>query len=352
MIVVKTQPRQEPNGLSDIFEELVEGLEAGVAHFRGERPLKTHTRSRRLSPYESLRTLGIDQRYIKQTLGGGASTEDQLGFLWQVFAPPATGYEVAYKRSVNVAVEEVERAATIALALGRLIAKAYTPPQVPLPESILALRRLLLERGGMVDFASLLDWCWSAGIVVFPLVHFPAGARKMTALVTKISGCPVICLSYNTNRQARQAFWLGHELSHLLRRHLEGREAVVDTEDAGSGDPQEQEANADAVALLTGSSESQFTPSSLDRRDAAALAHWARCESLRHSVDAEVIVCNFWRHHTEYAPLVESALKILEPTPGALRLVRERLALHLERSVFSPDEVFLLKNLAVFPDTV
>ncbi len=84
----------------------------------------------------------------------------------------------------------------------------------------------------------------------------------MHAMVVEDNGRYAILLGRDSKYPAPIAFTLAHELGHIMLGHLEGTSAIVDLEEGEydlPGDPQEDEADAFAISLLTGSANPEIT---------------------------------------------------------------------------------------------
>jgi hypothetical protein len=109
----------------------------------------------------------------------------------------------------------------------------------------------------VVDFQSLLDYCWSKGVIVLGVTRF--AGKKPDGMALKVGTRPVIILCKSTSHPAWSAFDLGHELGHLALGHVDNDGLVLDkTLDGADTDQEEREANDFAAEVLTGSRETSF----------------------------------------------------------------------------------------------
>lgn len=156
-------------------------------------------------------------------------------------------------------------------SFGRAVAKTLvnaTPAPEPMPaidSSALALRKMLLglERAPYVGLGDLLALSWGIGIPVAYLRIFPWEQKRMAAMTVRLGNRSAILLARDSRYPAPVAFWLAHELGHLLLSHLNHEEVIVDLEDGESFDHEDDEENAaDAFALqlLTGESRPVVMP--------------------------------------------------------------------------------------------
>jgi transcriptional regulator with XRE-family HTH domain len=136
----------------------------------------------------------------------------------------------------------------LAQFLSKVVAAAAPVTAVSsVPHDPAALRKQLIEDRGSVTLDALLDWCWSAGIVVLPVrVN---GAFAAAAWIE--DGRPVIVLKDSRSPAVFWLFDLAHELGHIALGHV--TEAGVVDGDLRRPDPDDREeraANDYALDLL------------------------------------------------------------------------------------------------------
>jgi hypothetical protein len=120
----------------------------------------------------------------------------------------------------------------------------------------------------------LLATCWALRIPVIHLRVFPLEAKSMHAMVVGVDGRFAILLGHDASYPAPVAFWLAHELGHVMLGHLANAPALIDLEDpalARDRDEQEDEADRFALTLLTGSPEPDIQ-TNVDHFNAPTLA--------------------------------------------------------------------------------
>jgi IrrE N-terminal-like domain len=237
---------------------------------------------------------------------------------------PVTG--VRYKLTKGKSSADVTIATRLALQVARAAVAGANQPILPIPAAEL-LRASLLSPVG-VGFVTLLDWCWSAGIVVLHVSRFPDKARKPQAFAAVVHGRPVIILCDRWQRPAWLLFHLAHELGHLALGHVKDGEVLVDDEiDANSTEDQEAAANAYALLLLTG-----------DARWQATSKHWPTVRALAAAalvygkyaqIDPGHVVLNFARSMSKregknFHVVATEALELLEGHVDALEILRTR----------------------------
>ncbi len=226
-----------------------------------------------------------------------------------------------FKKSRNVTEDRLRQAQCIAVRAAQLACEAVGTPVNALPELAKEVRSSILEKGELVDFNALLDYCWQLGIPVLHVSEFPKKAHKMEGMAAEIKGRPVIVLSKNQKYSAWQVFILAHELGHIVSRHTSSDQMVFDESmDQSSKDEMEVAANNFAFELLLGRKARYRTNDSTPR----SLAESATNQGRKDCVDPGVIVLNYAWVQNEWA-VANAALKILEPNANAVGLVRTKM---------------------------
>ncbi|BAZ11932.1 hypothetical protein NIES4071_37600 [Calothrix sp. NIES-4071] len=138
--------------------------------------------------------------------------------------------------------------------LAELIAYGIEVNFTPLPTDVREIRAEIITNHTAVNLISLLDYCWSKGIVVGYFNRFPETVQKFTGFIQLQSSCPVIILSSTHKDSAELTFDLAHELAHLALGHLEQKPVLIDEkiESDSNGDDEENEASQFAIRLLLG----------------------------------------------------------------------------------------------------
>jgi len=117
------------------------------------------------------------------------------------------------------------------------------------------LRELILKNNQYVGLVELLATMWGVGVPVLHLRVYPLAAKRMSAMVTGFKDRYAILLAKDSTYPASIAFYLAHEIGHIACGHVQPGSALLDMEDAGVDDEQdEEETEADrfALELLTG----------------------------------------------------------------------------------------------------
>ena len=118
------------------------------------------------------------------------------------------------------------------------------------------LRAAILAGSQYVGLKELLSVSWALGIPVTHLRVYPLSAKRMSAMSVRVGDRYAILLARDAMYPAPVAFYLAHELGHILLGHLAEGSAIVDMEileELGADkDPEERQADAFALELLTG----------------------------------------------------------------------------------------------------
>jgi hypothetical protein len=201
------------------------------------------------------RKLGIDPRSLYE----GESPR----FVWQEQA-----------RFKHLTTETLQERAAIS-SFGRSVGALLVPlvPQVDLARipGAAALRDAILGSGEpFVTLANLLSLCWGLGIPVVHLRVTPWSEKRMAAMAVRIGERSVILLARDSIYPATIAFYVAHELGHVLLGHLGAESAIVDLgtpSELGNvlelgEDIEERAADRFALELLTGSPDLSVLPQS------------------------------------------------------------------------------------------
>lgn len=132
----------------------------------------------------------------------------------------------------------------------------------PLPANLTAsaFRKWILARYKTVDLAGLVEACWAHGIAVFHFAHLPSASKKFAGMAYYEGDRPVIILASGYDAPPRLAFYLAHEVAHILRGHVKpGGDMLADSDlYSNTEDRQEKEADADALVILTDKANPSF----------------------------------------------------------------------------------------------
>ncbi|MDF1671347.1 MAG: hypothetical protein P1U83_17225 [Roseovarius sp.] len=190
---------------------------------------------------------------------------DRVEFVWHDEARfKSLGHDGDIERSILT---------SFGISIGRLLIRAT--PSNPDFRAFAAseVRLAILSSQPFVDLPSLLSFCWGLGIPVVHLRVFPLAAKYMHAMVVQDGDRFAVLLGKDAKFPSPVAFTLAHELGHIALGHFADAPAIVDMDDHGQAvdDPDELEADAYALELLTGSSELSVT-TNIDNFSARSLA--------------------------------------------------------------------------------
>ncbi len=212
------------------------------------------------------RRLGLNPRTL-------LDDRDRPEFLWRE--------EARFKHLT--AADETERAGieSFGRSVAAAIASATGPPSADVRgRSPAEIRDLLLrDEKPHVGLTDLLALCWGIGIPVVYLRVFPWPQKRMAAMTVRIENRSFILLGKDASYPAPIAFYVAHELGHIVLSHIAPDEALVDM-DAGDpvmpvGDDEEAAADAFALELLTGWPEPKVLPAEPGTQSAGELARTA-----------------------------------------------------------------------------
>lgn len=240
------------------------------------------------------RQLGLDPRALVES--------DEPKFVWN---------DASFKGLS--ATSELERAAIVSYGTSLAATLLNAVPDVgPLPDlDPSRVRASILKSSQVVSLQDLLILCWGIGVPVVHLKVFPLDAKRMCAMAVRVRRRYAILLAKESNYPAQVAYYIGHELGHIARGHLQSKSAVVDLEDPLSetrgSDADEKEADRYALELLTGDPEPVVTTQQ-EKFTGAALAKTALARAAELGIDPGTLALCFG-HNTKRWKEVFAALK-------------------------------------------
>ncbi len=168
---------------------------------------------------------------------------------------------------------------------------------------------------------------------------------------------PVVLLTKKNEHPAWMLFVLAHEMGHLALRHVEARDgsALIDErvveDEALIADPQEIDANAYALELLTGGKK-RLTLKFLMK--AGDLAENAKAYGAQHHIDPGHVL-NAVRNTRVKGEvpwsLGNSALRLIDHEASVSRACREALLANIKVDALSDDSFEFLERLGVLPSS-
>jgi hypothetical protein len=244
-----------------------------------------------------------------------------------------------FKKRADVTEDDLALSRVLATRAAQLAASAVSTPAEMIPISAGEIRQQILgDDAPWVGLNELLHYCWSIGLPVLHLDHFPKSAKRPDGFAARVNGRSVIVLCRHAKYSAWLLFILAHELGHLALGHVPDEGTLIDQGiDEDSTDVEEQQANAFAIELLTGRSGRQFN----------AAGRWPNAEGLaksameigrRSMIDPGHVVLNYAHSMgPSFFPVGQAALKFLEPHGDAVATVRARMAANLDWSRLPED---------------
>lgn len=211
----------------------------------------------------------------------------------------------------------------IAAAVVRCLRAPEPPADLP-PADGRTWRTELLAEPAVVKLDRLVGDLWRRGIPVVPVDLLPAPSFQGLACV--VDQRPVILLGHKHDEPGRVAFWLAHEVGHIVSGDCSPERLVLDQEDepAAPTDLIEQRADAYAGRLLVADDEVPAVEATTFRELATRAVELER----QTSTDASSII-SAWAARTGDHVLATMAIKAIYRSTGARRLLRK----HFDRFV-------------------
>ena len=254
--------------------------------------------------------------------------------------------ECKFKKRADVTEDELALARVMATRAAQLAAEAVSRPVSAIPRSGLDIRQQIIDNGRKwVGLQGLLKYCWSVGVPVLHLDHFPKNARRPDGFAAIVKGRPVIVLCRKVPYSAWLLFILAHELGHIALKHISEEGTLLDDRmDESSEDQEEQQANAFALELLTGDCDRHYVARNR-WPNAEELAKQARMIGRERKIDPGHIVLNYSKSRgNSFWGVGMAALKILDPQADAIGIVRKKMEEELDWSFLPEDSSeFLMK---------
>ena len=266
---------------------------------------------------------------LKQRLGLNVHIDTGGGLV--IDAEPAHS---RFKHRSDTREAELNVAASLGVALSKLALFCTKQPYSQLPTDPRAVREKILAISGRdyVDFAGLLDLCWTSGIPVLFLSSLPKTSKRITGMALSIEGRPAIVLGLQHGQHSRQLFVLAHELGHILCEHVNGDSVLID-EDlievtdtlAGSkfGRKDAEEKEADTFALLLIRNCHSDTTVAIRADSAVALASTAALRGRELGIDPGHLILSYAKIHDDWMR-ANMALGYSRSQTNALEVIEER----------------------------
>lgn len=233
-----------------------------------------------------------------------------------------------FKKRCDVSEDDLALARVLATRAAQLAASAVSTPAETIPIDAREIREQILgDDAPWVGLSELLDYCWSIGLPVLHLDHFPKNVKRPDGFAARVHGRPVIVLCRHAKYSAWLLFILAHELGHLALGHVPEEGTLIDQGlDQDSIDVEEQQANTFANELLSGQAERRFVAAGR-WPNAEGLAKWAQEFGRQSMIDPGYIVLNYAHSMGKsFFPVGQAALKLLAPHDDAVAKVRTQMA--------------------------
>lgn len=261
-----------------------------------------------------------------------------------------------YRKADNRTTAQLQPASAIIHSLARMTAQMVTQPYQPF-DAPAQIRATFLQAGHhYVDFIPLVRYCWEHGVPVLFVPKLPLKFTKMQAVVVRVEGRYVICLTKNHQHASYLLFDLAHEMGHIYHQHLQDDGLLLDEEvNAEDSDTEESEANRFANILLTGEVTQRFRFAGRTTQNHAQMINEAHRQSLAYNVEPGHILLNwaYWkdkREGTFFIKLVNVLLKKIYPNPTWRDELKEIFLENSDASEVKADDYYYLRSTLQFDD--
>ena len=220
--------------------------------------------------------------------------------------------EVRFKRYKNQVDETVYPTVIVALRAAQIVVQALREdtPKFQGPTEAHEIRNAILRQSEYADLDSLLEYCWQAGIIVLQLESKPAGSKGFDGLAAIVEGRPVIILASARDSAPWLAFYVAHELGHIMLEHVQhGSGALIDKslKSATGQDDDESQADRFALEVLAGHEAPKLRNLRVKAEQLAVIA----ARNSRHlGVDPGVYALIYAKSNNRW-PVAQKALKVL-----------------------------------------
>ncbi len=278
--------------------------------------------------------------YIAKHLGFGM---EELQDRARPLSPPRMA-GVRFKRYKNEAdVDDKARAsAVVALSMASSLVWAISSglPQLQ-RRSAREVRDAILRESRYVDLDTLLAFCWGAGIPVLRLDRTPG--KRFDGMAAFADGRPVIVLASCRDSPPWLAFYVAHELGHIMLGHVRADTGAWLDVKIDSDVHSQDERNADRFAceVLSGFAEPKIKDL---RLKAHPLALTAARSGPEQGVDPGAFALIYARSNNRWA-VAQDALKYLGLGTGGRARIAEHMAEHLSDSELPESEERFLSAL-------
>jgi hypothetical protein len=271
------------------------------------------------------RKLGLDARSLIE--------ERTPRFVWEDSA--------RFKRFAGDSGRDRPIISSFGASLGRALLQACPEVGQPTGVSAATLRLQVLRGSEFVGLIELLGLAWALGIPVVHLRVYPLSAKKMSAMSVAIGERFAILLARDALYPAPVAFYLAHEIGHIMLGHVRDGSSIVDIDMVGESgaqqDPEEVAADEYALELLTGSTHPRIEVVG-DGRSARRLASEALSEGPANRIEPGTLALAYG-FQTRLWPTAIGALRHIYQAPQNVWSVVNQLASRQLDWARLPDEL-------------
>ena len=277
------------------------------------------------------RKLGIEPKSLTE---GGTPQ-----FVWQE--------QARFKHLTSETPQERAAISSFGRAVGALLLPLVAQVELTKVPDSASLRGAILGTGRpFVALVDLLSLCWSLGIPVVHLRVLPRNQKRMASMAVRIGEGGAILLARDSMYPASIAFYVAHELGHLVLGHVTEESAIVElgtTPELGE-DAEEKAADGFALQLLTGSSDLKVLPESSDY-NAPALASVVRQAASELQIEPGTLAMSFGFSTGNWA-VVNSAMHFIygEEAP-VWRVVNDIAARQIDMTLVPKDSAPFLESV-------
>lgn len=268
---------------------------------------------------------------------------ERVDFVWRDKA--------RFKHLASDKPQEVEALNSFGTSMASALTSASNPGDGLEGISAKLLRSAIVADHNFVNLPSLLAACWALGVPVAHLKVWPLKMKAMHAMVAARSGRHAIMLSRDTSYMAAAAFTLAHEMGHVALGHVVPDGLLVDAEEPGAIDDNDQEENeADRYALevLTGDPEPDVALSS-EAFNAPMLADAATRAGAELGIDPGTIAL-IVGHRRRAWPVAMAALRFIQPEPAPVgSLINQVAEGQLDLSRLGSDNASFVRRVMDLP---
>ena len=217
----------------------------------------------------------------------------------------------------------IHAALKIGGAVVRSLQSTVQHPDPP-PANALQWRDTIRRAGNSVALADILGDLWQRGIPVVPVDLMPSPSFQ--GLASIVDGRPIVLLGHKHDEPGRVAFFIAHEVGHIVAGDCALNEPVVDEDEEILDESAiEQRADQYATTIMVGA-ESIPDVQASNWRD---LAESAANIELASGVDASAVIFAWARRTGDYGK-ARLAVEAIYCAHGARRALREHLLRNLD----------------------